>query len=99
MLFLKKKKKKRIKRDNFILLHKVYNWSNQYKVDETPPSEPTIETAIQGLLLYLNQLSFPSNSPKQLKQRKKKKKSYREQNNNKNIRNSSKTTKISLYIF
>lgn len=35
----KKKKKKRIKRDNFILLHKVYNWSNQYKVDETPPSE------------------------------------------------------------
>ena len=38
-LFLKKKKKKRMKRDNFILLHKVYNWSNQYKVDETPPSE------------------------------------------------------------
>ena len=36
--------------------------------------KPTIETAIQGLLLYLNQLSFPSNSPKQLKQRKEKKK-------------------------
>lgn len=40
---------------------------------------------MQRLLLYLNQLSFPFNSPKQLKQRKKKerKNSYREQNNKK----------------